>query len=229
MSEPFMYMRKKKNKYYTALAIFLVFVSILGYMLLTSFYPKLSLTGKIIDEVRPNSTITISAELGIPELKVSGDFKSVKISGNSESPLYIEGSKFPLASKNNFLVFENFTGDVNFDQNEISKISGKALRVSVNGVPMEPRIKGTTLKISVDDFNYNDLGIEDEVVIKEISYSTSGSININNGKNIFSLDGEQIIVEDFVGDLKILGGKFKLDGFVKKLDINGKSAITISS
>ena len=229
MSENFMYMHKKKKKYYTVLAVFLVFISILAYLIVTAFYPNLSLTGKIIDEVRPNSTIAISAKLGIPDLEISGNFQNVKISGNSESSLYIEGSKFPLAAKNNYLTMENFSGDISFNQNEIIGLKGKAFKVSVNGVPIEPKIKGTTLKVSVDNFNYNDLAVVEEVVIKEMSYSTSGEININNGKNIFNLENEKISIEDFVGDLKIFGDNFSLDGFVKKLDISGKSAITISS
>ena len=229
MSEQFMYMHRKRRKYYAVFAIFFIFVLILGYLLLSSFYPKISFTGKIIDEIKPNSTIAISADLGIPDLKISGKFQKVETSGSSEFPLFIEGSKFQLAAKNNYLTLENFTGDVSFSQNEILGLNGKAMKVSINGVPIEPKLKGTTLKVSVDNFNYNDLSVEKEVVIKSLSYSTSGTININNGKNIFTLENEEMIVENFVGDLKILGGKFKMSGFVKKLDINGKSAISISS
>src|SRR3989344_4871647 len=176
MSENFMYMHKKKKKYYTVLAVFLVFISILAYMIVTAFYPNLSLTGKIIDEVRPNSTIANPAFLGFPDLEISGNFQNVKMSGGSESPLYIEGSKFPLVAKNNYLTMENFSGDISFNQNEIIGLKGKAFKVSVNGVPIEPKIKGTTLKISVDNFNYNDLTVVIEIVIKKMSYSTSGEI-----------------------------------------------------
>ena len=118
MSEHFTYMHKKRKKYYTALAIFFVFISIFAYLLLTAFYPKISLTGKIIDEVKPNSTIAISADLGIPALKISGNFQKIETSGNSEFPLFIEGSKFRLAAKNNYLKMENFSGDIAFNGNE---------------------------------------------------------------------------------------------------------------
>ena len=73
------------------------------------------------------------------------------------------------------------------------------------------------------------MSIEDKAVIKDLSYSTSGTLILNNGKNIFTLENEEISFVDFVGNLKIIGSKFKMDGFVKKLDISGKSAISITS
>ena len=234
MNESVAYAKRiNRRKFYIKLGIFFVFSAILGGLIITSFYTNGSLTGfiteKIVQEVRPNSTIEFNAELTIPSLSIDGNFQKVELRGNSESFLDIESERFSLNSKSNYITIENYTGEISFDGEKISKLKGKATRIFVNGIPIQPKTKGA-MKVSLgSEFYYSYVDVKKEVVIKEMSYSTSGEIIINNGKNIFNLENEKISIEDFVGDLKIFGDKFNLDGFVKKLDIRGKSAITISS
>lgn len=232
MTEHFTYVKKRDRKYYWAITIFAVFIIILGLLILTSFYSNISFTGlitnKIADEIKPNSTIKFSAELTIPDLKIDGNFQNVELKGNSDSFMYVDSGKFQLNSKNNYMVLENYTGDISFNSEEITFLKGKSSKVFVNGIPIEPKTK-STLKTEVEKFVYSSLIVEKEVVIKKLTYTASGKINLNDGKNIFNIENEEISLEDFVGNLKIENDKITLGGYVKKLNIKGVSGISVSS
>ena len=217
---------------HTKLIIFLIFLGILVLLVVTSFYSDFSLTGsltkKIVDEVKPNSTIKFSADLTIPNLKINGNFQNVELKGNSDSFMYVDSGKFQLNSKNNYIILENYTGDISFNSEEILILNGKASKVFVNGIPIEPKTK-STLKTEIENFDYGSLIVENEVVIDKIKYISSGNIVLNGGKNVFNIENEEISFEDFMGDLRIENEKFSLNGYVKNLDIKGESGISVFS
>ncbi len=222
-----------KKKTYIKLGIALIFFGILGLLIITSFYSDSSLTGliteKVVSEVKPNSTIKFVADLTIPVLKIEGNFQKVELKGNSESFLYVESERFSLDSKSNYITMENYTGEISFDNEKISALKGKASKVLINGIPIEHKTK-STVKVSFGkEFFYSSFSAEKDVVIKELIYATSGTIKLNDDKNIFNVENEEITLRDFVGDIKVENQKFKLDGYIKNLNIMGKSAISVSS
>ena len=225
--------QNSRKKLYIKLGIFLVFIGILGLLILTSFYSDGSFTGliteKVVNEIKPNSTIKFAADLTVPILKIDGNFQRVELRGNSESFLEIESEKFQLNSKSNYITLENYTGDISFDGEKISALKGKASKVLVNGIPVEPKTK-STVKVSLGkEFSYSLFSAEKDVVIKELIYTASGIVNLNDGKNIFNIDNEEITLQDFLGNIKIENERFKLDGYIKNLDIKGQSGISVSS
>ena len=224
--------QNKKKKHYIEFAIFFIFIIILALLIIPSFYSDFSITGslteKIASEIKPNSTIKFSADLTIPNLEISGVFQNVELKGSSESFIYIESEKFRLNSKNNYIVLKNYTGDVSFNNENILALGGKSSKVFINGIPVEPKTK-STLKVSLESFNYGFLVVEKEAVIKKITYVSSGSIRLNDGKNVFNIENEEVSFEDFMGNLKIENGKLNLEGYVKNLDIKGKQGISVSS
>lgn len=219
-----------KKKYIIAGAIF-VFAFIFGLLILTSSYGG-SFTGLItekVSEAKPNSTIKFTGDLTVPALKIDGNFQKVEFRGNSESTFDVESERFSLDSKSNYITLENYTGEIFFDNEKISTLKGKASKVVVNGIPVEHKTK-STVKVSFEkEFFYSYFSAEKDVVIKELIYETSGTVNLNNGKNVFNIDNEETTLQDFVGNIKVENQKFKLDGFIKNLNIMGKSAISVSS
>ena len=225
--------KRNKKKLYINLGIAFVFFGILGLLIMTSFYSYGSLTGliteKVVGEVKPNSTIKFNADLTIPVLKIDGNFLKVELKGNSESFFDIESERFELNSKSNYITMENYTGEISFDGKKISSLKGKASKVLVNGIPVEHKTK-STVKVSLGkEFLYSSFSAEKDVVIKKLIYTTSGNINLNDGKNIFNIDKEEITLQDFFGNIKAENEKFKINGYIKNLDIKGQSGISVSS
>lgn len=227
-----------KFKNHKKIILFSIFLGILSLLIVTSFFGDFSLTGRIINNNNnndPDENITlggikIEADLTIPVLELNGFYKKIELKGGSDSFIYIGNEKFKLGgSKNNLIIINDFDGKLSFNKNNVFKLGGKATKVTINGIPVEPASK-STLKVSLDeDFSYNLLKIEETVFIKELDYITSGLIKINNGKNIFNIGEEKIILSDFQGDLRIENRKFKINGYIEKLEILGDSGISVSS
>ena len=214
----------------TRWVIFSVFLAILVFLIITAFSDKFSFSGNFVNDIKQqsNSTIKFNAELTIPSIDAKGNFEKIEFQGNSESFFYVENEKFQLNAKNNYIVMNNYTGEIAFDSKNILKLNGRATKVFVNGIPVEPKTSGV-LKVSLDkDFSYTLLNIEKEISIGKLSYISSGKISINDGKNIFNLDSEQVSLKNFVGDVNAEDNKFKMSGFVEKLDIAGEAKISVS-
>lgn len=217
------------KKHRTKLIIFGIFLIILFVLLYTSFY-GLPLTGSIIkNNPNSNNSIFISADLTVPVLSLDGEFEKVNIGGSSESFLYVGDKKFPLSnSKDNYIVLTDYDGEIFFDENVISNLKGKAMRVSVNGVPMISK-SDDKMKIYFDsDFNYNVLEIKKGASIKKLDYETSGTVKLDE-KTIIDLEEDNLVIEKFYGDVKIENKHFKLNGYLKSLNVEGNQQISISS
>lgn len=207
------------------------FLLILGFLVVTSFY-GFTFTGNAIKNlgVSKNSTIEIKADLTIPELELDGKFGEIKIKGGSKSNLYVGNQKFYLGnSQNNFITLKEFKGEILLDAGKILFFKGKATEVLVNGIPITSNI-GDVLKVNLgEDFRYSLLEIRNGVSIKELNYITSGTIRVNNDKNILRVQNEEIEMSYFDGDIIIENDKFRIEGTVSKLEIKGDQGIIINS
>ena len=195
-----------------------VFLLILGFLIITSFY-GFKFTGNAIKNLglSKNSIIEIKADLTIPELELKGKFGEIKIKGGSKSNLYVGDQKFYLGnSQNNFITLKEFNGEILLDASKILFFKGKATEVSVNGVPITSNI-GDILKVKLDeDFRYSLLEIKGGVSIKELNYITSGTIRVNNDKNILRVQNEEIEMSYFEGDIIIKNDKFRIEEKLSK-------------
>ena len=218
----------KKDFKVTAITIFLI---IMGLLILTSFY-GFTFTGNVIKNfsLKGNSTIDIKADLTVPNIELKGKFGEVKIRGGSRSNLYVGDQKFYLGdSENNFITLKEYRGEIFLDSNKILFFKGKASEVSVNGIPITSET-GETLSIKLDeDFKYSLLEVRNGVSIEELNYITSGTIRVNNNKNVFQVENEEINMEDFEGDFVIENNKFRIDGRISELEIKGNQGILITS
>lgn len=217
--------RHKSKRRHLHLFIFLIFVVILLFLIVTSFFDFFSFTGGIIKNTNSsnNDGINIEAVLTIPNLEIKGEFNKVEIRGGSDSYFYVESEKFYLGnSQNNYIILNNYDGDILFDSDKISGLNGRVSDVSINGVPVSPE-KKSTLKVKLDEnFNYNSLEISDGAFISKLIYNATGIIKINNGKNIFNLDNEEIEIRGFLGSLRVERKKFEINGKIDRLEIRGQ-------
>ncbi|MFH1801523.1 MAG: hypothetical protein ABH804_01680 [archaeon] len=218
----------KKHRF--KLFVFFVFLTVLLLIIYTSFYGGLPFTGKIAGDSEPEKNVGINAEFTVPELNLKGQFSEVVLSGSSNSFLQVGNQKFSLEIQgDNYIVFTGYDGEIFFDSEKISKLSGRASAVSVNGVPVLPRT-GNTVKVSIEgEFNYKTFKISENAFIKEIAYVTSGVMRIDDGKKFFNIQNEEVSIKSFLGDLEVTRGKMFLEGNLKELKITGDSTIIISA
>ncbi len=222
---------EKKHKTHTkiilSLIIFGIFLITLFLLIYTSFSGS-PLTGNIIKNDSSNNSIIISADLTIPVLSLNSEFERIIIKSYSDSFFYVGDKKFPLSnSKENYIVLTDYEGEISFDEKTISKLKGKVMKISINGIPVVSKTD-KKMKIYFDtDFNYDSLEIPENIFIKKIDYETSGVIILDK-KTTINLDDENLIIEKFYGNLKIENKHFKIKGYVKKLDIKGHKQISIS-
>ena len=204
---------------------FIAFAGILGLLIFTSFY-DFPLTGKITG-VNSNNSVDFHGELSIPNFEVVGNFEKVEIRGGSDSFFYVEGEKFQMNSKNSYIILSNYTGEIFFNGEKISKLNGKAAKVVMNGVPIEPKSKAN-MKVSFEkEFPYSFLNIQNKAMIKKLSYVSSGKIDIDNGKSLVNLENNELNIQNFEGNIKVEKNVVKMIGSVQKLEIDGKTKFSI--
>lgn len=229
--------KPKSKKFYLKWGVFIAFLGILGIVVYTSFFGGIGFTGsvisgssEIISGTSAEKMIDFSAKTTIPELALSGSFEKVEIRGGSDSYLQVGDQKFYLGdSKNNYMVFRNYNGEISFDSGKISKLTGKAEELTINGIIVTPQTKETS-KINLQaPITYNMLAMINEVLIKKATYTTTGTINVGNGKNAIYIDEEQVSITNFRGNLEVVNGKLSLSGKIQGLDVSGETNIHIGS
>jgi len=223
--------KKKHIKKHLMIFAIVTFSLILFLLIYTSFYGEISLTGGIIGKdvnLNDGSNIKLDTKLTIPSLSLDGKFKRIGISGSSDSYLNVGDQRFYLGNiKENFLIFDNYDGKISFNSENILKLQGKVSGVTVNGVFITPESKNT-FKINLNQsFDYESLEIDNGVLISELSYRTLGTIKLNNGNEIFNVNGEEVTVKNFYGGLLIENKELSLDGYISSLNILGDSNIYI--
>ena len=228
---------KKKHrlrKHWLAITIG-IFISILSLLIYTSFYGgNLSLTGNAIigGITKSNESsagdIEFNAKLTVPSLDIDGKFENVELTGSSNSYLQVGNQRFYLGKvKQNFLIFEDYDGKISLDSKNILEFKGKASIVTINGVSVTSDSKATSKINFNSSFRYDTIKIDDEVLIDELSYKTTGTLMLNNVDKIFNINNEEITINNFQGNLLIENNEFILEGYVDGLDIVGDINIHI--
>jgi len=215
--------KPRSRKFYFKLLLFLSFFGIFFFFVYTSFFGGTGLTGSlvstggIITGTTPENLINFSAEMTIPPMALEGKF--VLQIGDQKSSL----ENF----RDNYIVLENYEGEISFDEKEILNLDGRASGVTINGIFMTPNKKGTSRVSLQNPLPYFSLNIMDEVRAKKISHKTSGFANVGNGKNLIKLDNEQVSITNFVGDMKLAKGKIILLGKIQRIDVSGEQKVYV--
>lgn len=224
--------RKGFKKYIPHITVFVLFAVIFVALIYTGFYGKIPFTANVVDNVRQSNSsegIDIKAILDVPEIELEGKFERLQIHGQSGSNIYIDGKRVSSNDfSNNYITLNNFEGDISFDKNNIISLDGKASDVMINRVSVSSD-PGEKTKIKINkELSYNSLTIEDEVHIKELSYSTTGTISLGNQKGVFNINNEEVMIDDFYGDIESYNKELTLDGRVSGLNIKGESNIQVA-
>ena len=223
--------KPRSRKFYFKLLLFLSFFGIFFFFVYTSFFGGTGLTGSlvstggIITGTTPENLINFSAEMTIPPMALEGKFE---LSAGGNSFLQIGDQKSSLENfRDNYIVLENYEGEISFDEKEILNLDGRASGVTINGIFMTPNKKGTSRVSLQNPLPYFSLNIMDEVRAKKISHKTSGFANVGNGKNLIKLDNEQVSITNFVGDMKLAKGKIILLGKIQRIDVSGEQKVYV--
>ncbi|MBI5803091.1 hypothetical protein HY448_00165 [Candidatus Pacearchaeota archaeon] len=233
MEIEYVHNKKKNKKFYLKLGLFFAFVGIFSLIIYTSFYGGFGFTGSVVSESSlvgnsEQKTIDLNAELTSPELDLSGFFEKVEISGGGESYLEIGDQKFYLGNSNgNYIILNDYDGQIAFDGKILSNLKGRASEIIINGISMSSQSKDTSKVNLQSPFNYKLLELGNQVQIKKVSYTASGKVNLDNGKNEISITDEQITMGGFKGHIKSANENIILSGKIQSLDISGETKIHV--
>ncbi|MBS3070994.1 hypothetical protein J4407_01690 [Candidatus Pacearchaeota archaeon] len=222
--------RHRSNHHWKFL-VFVIFLGVFSFVIYTSFYGDFDFTGNIIqgsDSSQEEKSIQFQADLTIPQLSIEGNFDRIELRGNSGSFLQVGDQRFYLGNvTNNYITLNEYDGEIAFNEEKISVIEGKATGVIINGILVTSQTKETTKITFENSLSYDLLEMGNEVSIKKISYVTSGLINVEDGKNAFVVNEEQVTINDFKGSIQISNKKFRLDGQISDLEILGNKNVNI--
>ncbi|MBA7679129.1 hypothetical protein ES703_87412 [subsurface metagenome] len=216
-----------KHKKAIIFVIFLLVVSSLVYF--AFFEGKITsgiITSRIIGssgEINPENSINISANLIQPDdLIIKGKIDKIEMKINKIDDFFYAGtSKFDLGQlSETYIIIFDYNGELSFDNENILKLKGKSSEVLINGVSTTPT-SGDDMKIYFDnDIGYGYLKAIN-IFLSPLSYTTSGSINLNDGKININIDEEEVKLGKFRGDIEVDGREFKIKGETEKLEVVG--------
>lgn len=216
----------KEKKHHLWIIMIMIFASILFFLIYTSFYNP-NLTNRITGNVIRGSTtnlIEIDATLSSPEiLSVKGDIEKIDLR-SQKGNLVVGKESFDLNKAS--IVIDNFSGEISFNKNDITKLNGKASKVFIEGIPIT---SSSAIKIYFEEESeYSYLKLNN-FYLNSLSYKTSGIVKLNNEKVTINLEDEIFKIEKFQGDLEIRGDEFKLRGLIKKSNLGFIDVRAVSS
>ena len=219
--------RKFLNKKFL---IFTSFLFVIGIILVSVFPGNLSLTGKSISSINSNNSISISAELTIPELELKGDYEKVTFFGRSSSSIYIGNKKFALERTLNEIILNGFSGKININESKILLVDGKASEVILNGIPISNKNNNKIKIYTNSEIFYDLIEFEGNTYVKEMDYIASGRISFGEkiGDKIH-LDEKELFISHFFGQLKIKSNRMFLNGLVDKIEIKDETSKVVIS
>lgn len=221
---------KEKSRNHYLIYIFFSFLFIVFFLFITSSGGNFNITGNLISEnFNENLNLTkelkINAELSKTSFNLKTDIEKVSIEGRSDSYLYAGDQKFSLSNKSsNYIVLDEFDGDLYFNEDSVSKLKGKAENAEINGVKVSSK-SGRRIEVELDkELDFLELDLNG-FKLSRISYITSGKIEIGNDK--FNLNDEKLVINSFSGNLK-MNDEMTLKGNIDNMDIIGDSKISVN-
>ena len=174
------------------------------------------------------SSITPDATQESSKIEISADVELTNLQLNTNSPKIILELSTPgqILVNTEIIDFSELTKAdveiVNFD-GEISisdtiSLSGSASKLVVNGISVLPEIKSLNLEISE---NFESAQISD-VFLKSFSYTSSGTLEINNGQINVNLEDENFELKNFAGNFEVRD-TMKMSGTTDKILVNGQN------
>ena len=125
------------------------------------------------------------------------------------------------------IIIRGFEGKVELNESKVYLFKGKAHQVFLNGNSVMPE-RGNIDVYLEPSFELNYFKTDKKILIKDLEYITSGTLDLDNQKLILKLDNEEIEMKDLVTTVTIETGVFHINGQVKTLEVIGEQEISIS-
>lgn len=217
--------RRSHRKFF----FFLFFLLVLGVILFSAFNDGgLGIVGNVVSS-SPNTdnSMNVQTSLSVPHVVLKGTYEEVILSLDGGQFVYMDNKRISLDGSENRIILKDFKGDIDLDENQINKFSGKISEIRINGVPIHLQGEGT-LKFSIpSNSSYSFFEIKEGVSLKEVFFVASGEVFFEDDS--LSLNSEMIKFENYFGGLKIEERRLVFNGMASKISIEGTSRkITLS-
>ena len=208
--------------------IFVIFLLVVSSLVYFAFFDG-KITSMVIgsvglnNEINLENSIKINANLIQPDnLVIKGKIDRIEMKINQINDFFYVGKeKFDLGQlSETYIIIFDYNGELSFDTENILKLKGKSSEVLINGVSATPASSGDMKVYFDEDIGYKYLKI-DNMFLNPLSYTTSGSINLNDGKIDINIDEEEVKLGKFRGDVEVDGREFKINGETERLEVVG--------
>jgi hypothetical protein len=211
----------KKKRFGKKTLIFFAFSFVLVIVMFSAFYRGGGITGNVIGNINHNNSVEIKTSFSIPEVSLNDEYEEVILHLNKGVIIKIDNKKINLEDNENKIVLKDFKGELQINENNLKKLTGKVSEIKINNLPLTLQQKGKMKVSLLDNSKYSFFEINEGVYIKSVFFVTSGSLSF--GEDSLILNSEKIELKNYLGKLTIKDKKLILEGIVENLKIEGSS------
>jgi len=167
------------------------------------------------------SKVQISAELDLGAFDVDYLAKVLSIDfSNPSQQVKVNSENLDLSElSSGTLVLSEWTGNLKVSSEGGISLDGEASRLAVNSVAVLPEKE--SLAISTNELPFS-LARLDGLSISKFSYTSTGTVSINNGQITANLEDETLDLAKFEGYIEITPETLVINGTVTDVKIDGK-------
>lgn len=206
----------------------ILFLAIIGLFSYTAFYNSNIPTKGIIGTSDDNEGIFINSELNVPDFNLKQEIGRVEIhSISSRGELIVGDESFSLRDMSqNYIVLEDFKGNLFFNNNKVLVLKGKAKNTLLNGFNISSDT-GRRKEVELTrELSYSSLNLKN-IFLSNLNYLSSGKITFGMERSVLNILNQVINLNNFNGDIKIYNNEMNMEGVINSIEVSGKENILI--
>lgn len=174
------------------------------------------------------SSVQVNAELELRAFDVNYPAETLTIDFNNPSQqIKVNSENLDLSELNSgTLVLAEWSGNLKVSPGSGISLDGKASRLTVNSVAVLPEKE--SLEISTNELSFS-LARLSEISLDKFSYTSSGTVSVNNNQINANLNDENLALSKFIGQIQLTNDKLILNGTASNVKIAGKDIQTLIS
>ena len=235
MSEESREARPLIHHHHKKLIIFFIFLLIVFALVYFAFEGSIPFTGYVISGGNVgNNSIDMNAKLSLYKGTISVDnfVEEIEIKASKPRTMLYVGSEneFDLSESDRVdIVIRNFEGEIVFNSDKIVSLDGNADDVYINNIPTRAQT-GDKIDVYIsEEMSYNLINLK-QGVFKPLSYTASGTIDLDSKKININLDNDKIktgVLQGTLGmgdftDFGVVKNELRFSGRTTSLDVEGK-------
>jgi len=214
---PLMEKARKSTKY---LMVFLLLV-ISGFIAYSFLSGPGGITAWVVSFSEEEEPFSVNANVSISDFSIKSDNLIISISPERGiGSLLVDELRFDSESPE--IRFLGYKGTVSVGIDGLLNLDGKADSMLVNGVSID---KDKRLKVEASSLGFKSVTLMD-LDMNSLEFAASGEID-SAGKGLFELNGDDVEIESFKGDIGISGSYFSIGGETTKITIDSVPKIVI--